>query len=167
MDWDAVRPAKLHDAITAFLHGVQDGKSPHALLTGSPGIGKTHIGVGVYRVAAAVWGTELVTWLNVPAFCEDVKRSYGKELDPWQDIEAAARLVVLDDLFGRDLSQHEAAQIAYRLIDTAYRNGAAMLVTMNQDHKELSARLASHEISRLLADATIVPMSADKDRRRT
>jgi DNA replication protein DnaC len=166
-DWTAVTPKSLEHRITDFLHGAQDGKAPHVLLTGAPGIGKSHLGVGVYRTACTVFGTELVTWLNVPAFCDSVKRSYGPDsTDPWADYEGARRLVVLDDLFGRDLSQHEVAQIVYRLIDTAYQNGASVLVNMNQDVKELTSRLASHEISRLLAGSTIIPMTASKDYRR-
>lgn len=166
-EWTAVTPTSLQQRITSFLHEVTDGKAPHLLLTGAPGIGKSHLGVGVYRTACTVWGTELVSWINVPAFCDAVKRSYRPdEVDPWEDYQAARRLVVLDDLFGRDLSQHEAAQIVYRLIDTAYQNGAAVLVNMNQDVKELTGRLAAHEISRLLAGSTIIPMTAKKDYRR-
>jgi len=166
-EWAGVTPASLEGRMLTFLHAVQDGKAPHVLLTGAPGSGKTHLGVGAYRVASTVWGTELVSWLNVPAFCEVVKRSYGPgETDPWTDVESARRLVMLDDLFGRDLSQHEVGQIVYRLIDTAYQNGAAVLATMNQAVDELPARLAAHEISRLLADATIIPMTSTKDWRR-
>lgn len=167
-DWESVRPPRLQEHALALLHAVQDGKAPHLILTGGPGIGKTHIGIGVYRAGSVAWGTELVTWLNVPAFCERVKRSYDKSvMDPWYDVESAKRLVVLDDLFGKDLSNHERDQILVRLLDTAYQNGAAVLVSMNPDVKEVSARLNPHEISRLLAASTIIPMQADKDRRRS
>jgi DNA replication protein DnaC len=162
--WAQVRPPRLQEYVLAFLHGVQDGRASHLLLTGGPGIGKTHLGVGLYRVAAATWGTELVTWLSIPAFVERVKRSYDQSvLDPWYDVEAARRLVVLDDLFGKELTSYEKDQILTRLFDTAYTNGAAVLATMNPDVKELAARLPPHEISRLLAESTIIPMSADKD----
>lgn len=167
-EWgNILTPKSLQTRITEFVHAVHDGKAPHVILTGLPGIGKSHIGVGVYRALSVVFGTELTTWINVPAFCEAVKKSYRPdEPDPWQEFEAARRLVVLDDLFGRDLTQHEASQIVYRLIDTAYQNNAAVLVNMNQDISELPARLASHEISRLLAGATIIPVTAEKDYRR-
>ncbi len=165
-EWGSVQPTSLEDRALAFLHGVQDAKAPHLILTGAPGIGKTHIGVGIYRTASVVWGTGLVTWLNVPAFCEVVKQSYSGEADPWEDVTAATRLVVLDDLFGKELTAHEKDQVVTRLLDTAYQNNAAVLATMNQDVKELSARLPAHEISRLLADSTIIPMKATKDWRR-
>lgn len=165
--WAGVKPASLQSHVTTFLLGLERGEAPHLLLQGAPGIGKTHLSVASYRWAAARLGTAVVTWLNVPAFCEVVKAGYGNEgVDPWPDVEGATRLVVLDDLFGRVLSQHEASQIVYRLIDTAYRNGAAVLATMNQEVDELRALLPGHEISRLLADAIILGMSSSKDWRR-
>lgn len=164
--WSAVTPRSLQTHVVAFTAGVNAGAAPHMLLTGAPGCGKTHIGVGVYRAMAAALGTALVTWINVPAFCESVKRGYGSEADPWQEYEEARRLVVLDDLFGRELTAHEKDQIVTRLIDTAYTRGAGIFATMNPDAKELSARLPPHEISRLLADCTIIPVAASKDWRR-
>jgi len=171
--WERARPARLQEHVLAFLHGVEDGRAPHLILTGPPGSGKTHVGIGVYRVATVTWGTELATWLNVPAFCERVKRAYDQSvLDPWYDVEAARRLVVLDDLFGKELSQHETNQILVRLLDTCYQNHAALLVTMNPSPQpdgkwpEIYARFNPHEISRLLAESTVIPMQADKDWRR-
>ena len=167
-EWGSVTPASLRKHINAFAAQVLAGEAPHLILTGNPGIGKSHLGVSVYRTLSAQLGTQLVTWVNIPNFCESVKRTY-KDGEPdvaWPDFEGAKRLVVLDDLFGRDLSPHEVSQIVYRMIDTAYQNGAAVLVNMNQDVKELQSRLASHEISRLLAKSTIIPMTATKDYRR-
>lgn len=165
--WDTVRPKKTREAVTTFVEQTRHGAAPHLVLTGPPGSGKTHIGVGVYRALAATYGTGLVTWVNVPAFCEAVKRSYRPdEPDPWTDIEEARRCVVLDDLFGRELTPHEKDQIVTRLLDTAYQNHAAVCVTMNPSVDELKLRLPAHEISRVLAHATIVPIQATHDWRR-
>lgn len=166
-EWGNVRPEQLRSRIEAFLPEIETGGAPHILLTGDPGIGKTHLGVAAYRWAAARLGTGAVTWLNVPEFCERVKRGYGgSDPDPWEDYEGAQRLVVLDDLFGKELSSHEKDQIVTRLLDTAYLNNAAVLMTMNQDVEELKARLPPHEVSRLLAKHTAIRMKSDKDRRR-
>jgi DNA replication protein DnaC len=166
-EWEGVHPPSLKGRLATFLAEVETvGGAPHILLTGLPGIGKTHLGVAIYRYLAARLGTGWVTWLNVPEFCEQVKRAYSDGSDPWEDIECAHRLVVLDDLFGRELTAHEKDQIITRLLDTAYQNNAAVLATMNQDVGELAARLPAHEISRLLASATIIPMRANTDRRR-
>ena len=168
-NWQATRPLPLRDRVFSFLAAVENGEKPHLILTGSAGIGKSHLGVAAYRHAAAHWGTRLTMWLSVPDFCDQVKAGYNRDtpgLDPFEEYEDARRLVVLDDLFGRDLSAHEASAIVYRLINVAYQNGAAMLVTMNQPAESLSSRMAQHETSRLLAEATVITMSADVDYRR-
>ncbi len=164
--WDGIRPASLQSRLADFYRGAVDGQAPHMLLTGSPGVGKSHLGLGMYRAVSAALGTELATWLNVPAFCEDVKRSYQGTHDPWVEYEQARRLVVLDDLFGREWTAHEKDQIITRLIDTAYTSGAAVMLTMNPPVEELMQRLPAHEISRVLADCTIIPMISSKDYRR-
>jgi len=143
--WETVRPARLQEHVLAFLHGVQDGKAPHLILTGHPGIGKTHLGIGAYRAGSVTWGTELVTWLNVPAFCERVKRAYDQSvMDPWYDVEAAKRLVVLDDLFGKALTAHERDQILVRLLDTCYQNGAALLGHADSAFRKVGLQPARH-----------------------
>jgi len=113
-------------------------------------------------------GTERATYVHVPSFCEAVKRGYSDDSAAfaWHDVEAATRLVVLDDLFGRELTAHEKDQIFTRLLDTTYSNGAALVATMNPSAEELALRLPPHEISRLLADAVVVPMTAARDQRR-
>lgn len=157
-----MHPPSLRKHLTQFLYAAATGDDVHLILTGPPGRGKTHLGVAAYRWMVVQVGTLLTTYLNVPTFCDKVKASYSPDSetgDPMADYNEARTLVVLDDLFGRDLSEHEAKQIVNRLLDTAYQNGVALLVTMNQSIDELQARLPQHEISRLLNHATIIPMS--------
>lgn len=161
--WEGVTPASLRERYAQFLSEAVEGAAPHLLLTGRPGVGKSHLGVAAYRHMVYHVGTELAAWLNVPAFCDRVKSSYSDASDPMEEYVAARRFVVLDDLFGRDLTSHEAGQIVFKLIDVAYQNGAAVLLTMNQTLEEMMARLPGHEVSRVLAGATIVPMDAQKD----
>lgn len=165
-EWDTVRPTELRADVDEFLAAVgttQPGvPPPHLVLTGDPGIGKSHVGLGVYRRAAEMVGTINAVWLNVPDFCAKLKESYG-EASPavmWEEVEAATALVVLDDLFGRDLSMHEVGQILYRLIDTVYRNNVCLMVTANPNVQDWGSWLDKHELSRLLANATIDEMSA-------
>lgn len=165
-EWSAVRPRSLEDAVSSFVDEVLAGGDPHMILHGDPGIGKSHLGVGIYRRVVAEFGTQLATWINVPSFCDRVKESYQDQTSPWAEYREARRLVVLDDLLGRELSSHEISQIVYRLIDTAYLNGAAVVINMNQDINEASLHLRPHEMSRILAGAIEVPMSADGDWRR-
>jgi DNA replication protein DnaC len=157
--WDAVRPKALLNHIQQFLQSAEAGGDPHLILQGEPGVGKTHVGVAVYRWMVPKVGTIQATWIDVPNFCDEVKAAYsGDAGDPMDDYRQARRLVVLDDLAGRALSQHES-QIVYRLLDIAYQNKAAMLITMNQTIEALHGLLPPHEISRLLAHSTIIPIS--------
>lgn len=166
--WQDVRPTGTRPAIEQWWQKVTVGGCPHLLMTGLPGCGKSHIAVGLYRAATVLFGTERVTYVHVPSFCETVKRGYGDDsaLHAWNDIEAAERLVVLDDLFGRELTAHDKDQIFTRILETAYSNNAALVATMNPSVDELKLRLPPHEISRLLADAVVIPMIGASDRRR-
>ncbi|KKN68874.1 hypothetical protein LCGC14_0446600 [marine sediment metagenome] len=162
-----MRPKATRQHFEQFLKDCEAGGAPHLLLTGRPGVGKSHLSVAAYRWMVRRVGTVQALWLNVPDFCDKVKASYGDNTyNPMQDYEEARRLVVLDDLFGRVLTTHEGQQIVYRLIDIAYQNGAGMLITMNQSPQELTAALPPHELSRVLAGASIVPMEAEQDWRR-
>lgn len=165
-DWSLVLPTSLRETLETFLADVAEGKRRTVLLTGKPGIGKTHLGVALYRAATVFAGTGWSTWLNVPAFCDRLKQGFGQVDAPdlWEDVQLARRLVVLDDLFGRELTGYESQQVLYRLIDTVYQIGASVVVTMNQPHTELTVRLNPHECSRLLGAATVIPMEGS-DRR--
>ena len=165
-EWGTVQPSGLLEQMETFLESVAAGRDTHLLLAGRPGIGKTHLGVAAYRWMADRVGTTLTTWVNVPTFCDHIKQSYNdSEYDPLLDYADARALVVLDDLFGRTLTEYEANQIIVRLLDIAYQNGAAMLITMNRSIEELPQRLHPHEISRLLTHATIISMQGHDHRR--
>lgn len=164
--YEGVQPASLRARLGDFCAEVAAGGAPHLILAGAPGIGKTHLAVALYRWAVTLFGTRLATIVNVPEFCAAVKASYGT---PGEDLFAeytdARRFVALDDLFGRDLTAYESGQIVHRLIDIAYQNAAGVVVTLNQDVRDLSARLPEHEVSRLLSRATLIPMQGTDQRR--
>lgn len=165
--WDAVTPQALPQHVHTFLEQAQQGHHPHLLLTGGPGIGKSHLGVGIYRWMVAQVGTVQAVWVSVANFCDRVKASYSLGYDPFESYAEATRLVVLDDLFSREWTAHERDQIIVRLIELAYQNQAAMVITMNPPPEELQVRLHAHEVSRLLEQHTVIRMNAGgKDWRR-
>jgi DNA replication protein DnaC len=138
---------------------------PHMLCMGPPGNGKTHLSVAIYRWAVLRSNARLCHWLNVPKFCDEVKNSYdGSVLDPFDEVNDARTLLVLDDLLGRDLSAYESGTIVNRLIDTAYRNGAGLIVTTNYKLQELADRFHQHELSRILENCTVLNFKGE-DRR--
>lgn len=165
-DWELTRPRAIRREIVTFTQSARDREAPHLIFTGTPGIGKSHLGVALYRWGVMEWGTIESTWINVPDFCARVKASYdGGVVDPFDAYREARKLVVLDDLFGKDLSPHERSQIIPRLIDIPYMNSAAMVFTMNPNHEEMQELLSGHEVSRILSNSTVIPVTSSQDQR--
>lgn len=168
-DWTGVSPASLASQMYQFLDEVLlTNNAPHLILTGEPGVGKTHLSVALYRRAAAEFGPVQVLWLSMARFCDRVKATFGRETtdEPWQDVQQARRMVVVDDLFGRELTSFEVDQVVAPLVDHIYTNAAAMVITMNPPAQHLATCFKPHEVSRILAHHRIIPVSSSVDHRR-
>lgn len=139
--------------ILEFVRELEQGLHPHLLLTGPPGTGKTHLGVGLYRIGVLQSDTSRCTWIHVPTFCNRIKGSYdsGGVERMFEEVEEATHLIVLDDIFGRELTPHELNQILFRLIDIAYRKNAALVITTNYTLNEMRQILNPHEMDRIVA----------------
>lgn len=162
--WD--REPGIKDEIRSFLQQIGSEDPPSLFLTGDPGTGKTHLAVAAFRWAVYRFDPEQCAFRNVPAFCDRVKESYGNDKQPYRRLERATHLVVLDDIFGRDLSSHERDHILNRLIDMAYTNDAAILTTTNYSIAKIENRMDPHEISRLLRNPLHFEMQSDDFRMR-
>lgn len=137
------------------------------VMIGPPGNGKTHLGVALYRWGVMETGdTRQCLWLHVPTFCDEVKAGYNLDnvTDSFDKVNAARYLVVLDDLFGRELSPFEINNILARILDRAYLNNASLVATTNLNLEEMRALLQPHEMSRLLDRAEVWEFFG-KDRR--
>lgn len=162
--WEKTKPGSLRGELLGFIEAVQAGEAPHLILNGPPGIGKSHLGVSLYRWAVTEFGTLEAVWVNVPNFCSRVKASFDQgHPDPFEDYREARKLVVMDDLFGKKLSPYEGSQIIPQMIDIAHMNNAAMVFTMNPHHKFIYDHLDAHEASRIFLNSTIIPMTATQD----
>ena len=153
-------------AVTKFIDEWKSGviPAPRLVLTGKQGRGKTHVAVGIYR--HGIYETDLkeCAYVYVPEFCRQVKKGYGDNDDPFLEVEDAS-LVILDDIFGAELSQHDINNIVTRLITLAYDKNQSLVVTSNYTLKEMSEILHPHEMSRLLQNIISVKMTSEKDKR--
>lgn len=153
-----------------FTQLITANKHPHVLMTGPPGTGKTHLGVGLWRWAVAELGDiKAATWVHIPSFCDTVKRTYGLQEgqtpDVWQEFtEVRRRLYILDDIAGRELTPHEVNNILARLIGIVYEQGAALVMTTNLSVEELGTIFHPHEMSRMLADGEVWQFTGEDHR---
>ena len=143
--------------IVRFIEEAKDRKAPHLLLMGGNGLGKTHIGVGLYRWAVTQAGTAASYFTDAFDFYDQVKATYNDpNLDnPFNSLALADFLVVIDDPFAYGTLRPGELNILIRMIDTAYSNGAALVVTMNDDFDGLKNYLPRHEVDRL-TDRSII-----------
>lgn len=142
-------------AVLEFLARMEAGQTSHLLVTGTPGVGKTHLAVAIYRWAVLKWGTMLCNLIQVSPFFDLVKASFNssEENSPFLDVEDAKKLVALDDLLGRSPTPFEIDHVIFRLINTAHSNSASLVITSNQTIDQISQVLKPHEVSRILEHA--------------
>jgi DNA replication protein DnaC len=146
----------VQEAVQQFMVNLLEGKRTSLLFTGSPGLGKSHLAVALYRWGVKRWGTGACALIQVPEFFHTVKQTFNQTdaPDAFLDIEDARQMVVLDDLLGRNPTPWELDHIIFRLINTGHMNGAALVVTTNFTRAEMQQILKPHEMSRIM-DGTI------------
>lgn len=151
---------RLAGLIGKFCVDFFDQRAPHLILTGPTGIGKSHLSVAAYRHGVYRRGTQRCTWIDLAEFCAAVKQRISEPSceDPFLKIQEARDLVVIDDLWGKELSAWEMTDVLFRVIQVAHLNRAAVVATTNHSKEVLLQRLAPHEFDRLFDGATVVAM---------
>lgn len=153
-DW-GVHPG-LEAAVRQFVAQIDLGEAPKMLLTGPPGVGKTHLTVGLYRLMAKRFGTSDSYWCEVPVLYDQVKAGIDRGDRPMEELQQARKFVALDDLYGRDPSPWEVSNILVPAINYAQRNKVALVASTNYSIQQLNQRLNPHELDRLTARALVV-----------
>jgi DNA replication protein DnaC len=144
-------------------------------LYGPVGTGKTHLAVGIGKLACALGACS--AFVNVPTWLEELRTTFDDKqarsasADRLKHLEHAIRerertLLILDDL-GMENATPWARDEIYRLVNRQYEQGGALVVTSNLDPNELVAGAnqirghAAGTISRLVGTCLLVRLEAE------
>lgn len=160
---------KLTSSVLSFIDQWKGGAipAPRLLITGKQGRGKTHLGVGIFRVGVYERGTGDCAFVSVPDLIKEVKKTYGNNTeahDPIEDLQDKS-LIILDDLFGVELRAHDINNIVPQIINMAYNKNQALVITANYSLDDMNAILHPHEMSRIMQNVIHINMVSGKDHR--
>lgn len=156
------------------------------VLVGPPGVGKTHLMAGIFRVvterAIVAWKRDraaaieafqpvppmlLPEWCSVPELVSDLRTEMGTDLHAASDRALRLRtwpsLLVLDDL-GREKISDWTGELVYTIANARYEALLPTIASSNLGPKELATSGYWPVVSRLAEDGALVHVEAP-DRR--
>lgn len=142
--------------LEAFSRRMVERESGRVLLTGPPGLGKTHLAVATTRTLAdhgyvpSVWhGTRILS--QVRATYNSSPKEETESIQSMIRRMTSADVLVIEDIrascFARDMRDY-----MFDIVDQCYRNQSMLIVTSNFSPVELASpdRLGPHLMDRLL-----------------
>jgi len=135
------------------------------LMAGPPGTGKTHLAAGALHMLRATHGDKARgRFWPVIDLLERYRRTFddNRATETIEDVEqslARVPVLVLDD-FGAHKSTEWAEERLFKLIDSRYGSGKALIVTTNLTLQELPPRIKSR-----LASGSVINFNKQQDRR--
>lgn len=168
-DWQALESENLRNKLREYAEHVTDclDQNLGLFLTGPVGCGKTHLIVGIARIACALGANPL--FVSVPEWFQSLRDSYA---DSRQTNEhklltqlREADLLILDDL-GAERSSDWVRERLYLVINDRYVRERPTWVTTNLTVEELNATLGERSVSRLVSDAVVFTLEGDDYRHR-
>lgn len=145
------------------------GVPSFVLVLGPQGVGKSHLGVAVYRewYGRSSWWMrfgEMPRWTTADAYVQRLKAEFGTDYEAVEKRMTGAALLVLDDL-GQERSTEWSTDSLARLLMARWMEKRPTLVTSNLDMdglKKWEPRIASRLFGH---DGLVVDLSALADYR--
>lgn len=150
------------DRMKHFTETFVPGSGENLLLTGTCGVGKSHLGAAVTK--ALIHKGYSCLFINVPKLLSKIKGTYNRDPEvteeQWLELLETVDLLVLDDIGSEYRGNHEAESWAvkklFEIIDS--RQGKSTIFTTNHNSEELTKHLGSRNVSRMMNGTTVLKM---------
>jgi DNA replication protein DnaC len=166
-NWRARTPAlaQILETVRRWVDQWGTGDVEALVLSGSVGLGKTHLAAGL--IAEAIRCKASALYVSLPDLLSDLKASFdrGSEtrteeiLRPLQN----ATLLVIDEIGVQKGSEYETNLIA-QLVDQRYRDGGALVLLTNVAPNELPRYIGSRAADRLTEFGLTLLLNGDSYR---
>ena len=170
LDWRTIAPPSALAALQRYATRLDDAIA-HGLgllLTGDVGAGKTHLTIGLVRLACAL-GIE-ARFHTLPGLLARLRATYERpgqnnSRRPTGENETAIPLLALDDLSAEKPSDWMRSRL-YTLIDQRYTARQPTIVTSHLPLPALTARLGKRTLSRLTGTTLTIHLTSPDHRPR-
>lgn len=166
LDWDALAPSNLVAGVREYadaLEAYRDAGIGMALF-GEVGNGKTHIAIGIGKIACALGHS--VAFVTLADALDDLRATYERgnskqggghrdRSDDLLDRLFNADWLILDDL-GIESDTSWAREKVYQIVNRRWLANKPIIVTTNKSPEELARRLGEGLISRLWGDGIVL-----------
>ena len=169
LDWSCLEPPQAATAVRDFAEHLESwlAEGMGLTLTGNIGTGKTHVAVGLVKLACGL-GIE-ARFLTMAELLGAIKATYDleraaphrrnnsgivREADVLEELSGLP-LLALDDL-GSENPTRWVRDRLYTLINSRYSGGRATIVTTNLSLEALADRLGERTVSRLWGASLVV-----------
>jgi len=152
LDWEAIQPPRARSTVQRYAERLDEMliQGLGLTLTGAVGTGKTHVAVGLIRLACGL-GVE-ARFYGTPELLTRIKATYNHTAGETEDDVlrelAEVPLLVLDDL-GVERPSDWVRDRLYQIVNARYVAQRPIVVTANEDLSDLAPRLGRRIVSRL------------------
>jgi len=168
LDWNAIQPGDARATLQDYADQMEAylDESLGLILSGPVGCGKTHVAVGVAKIACALGRDAL--FVNVPGWYQSLRDSYAQDGSSLErdmlDEMKTADVLVLDDL-GAEKGSDWARERLYVVVNKRSMRNGITLTTTNLGLEQLETMIGERSMSRLSNNAVNVDLTGDDYRR--